>query len=506
MKLKARTIDLLWDVHAWSGAIAGLVLAAMFLGGTVTLFRGEITAWQEAPATAPARSEIDAAIARHLETHPLTGGSIDVAMPHGDAAEVQVTLRDAAGKETKLAVTGGGDRDGAVSGGRTSAVAALFFQLHFLYHEAFPQGMMIAGLLGVVLVLALVTGLLIHLRRLGEQLFRFRRRAEPRRLWSDLHKVLGVWGLPFQLMIGFTGGVIGIGVVLVPQLARPTVGSDPAVVAREAYGDELVPATPPASPPATAPPAPAALPAPVAMLMPGDLAARAEAALPGFEAEYIAVASWGASGAVATVYGERPGDRLYPQARIALRAADGTLLGIGDGPTRDTQAALEAMYGLHFATYGGLTLRLVYALLGIAGWLTILTGNWIWIERRRERGGRGAELLARLTVGLGGGLLPASAAIFWINRLSAVSDGRPGREVWGFFAVWAAAALIALALPARRRSWALLLAITAAGLVGLPALSRGTVGVVGAVDFGAALFGAACAGAAAVLARREVKS
>jgi hypothetical protein len=49
--------------------------------------------------------------------------------------------------------------------------------------------------------------------------------------------------------------------------------------------------------------------------------------------------------------------------------------------------------------------------------LTILTGNWIWLVRREARAaGAGNRLLARLTIGLGGGVIPAAAALFWANR------------------------------------------------------------------------------------------
>jgi hypothetical protein len=64
--------------------------------------------------------------------------------------------------------------------------------------------------------------------------------------------------------------------------------------------------------------------------------------------------------------------------------------------------------------------------------------------------------------------------VLWLNRLTPASSGRPAIEVWGFFAVWAVATLVALAVPLHRRSWAVLLAIGGAGFLAIPLLSTWT--------------------------------
>src|SRR5688572_26283418 len=57
-KLSAHAFTRFWDLHAWSGVVAGLVLYIMFLAGGVTLFHDELTAWEEPLAqTAPRTAE-----------------------------------------------------------------------------------------------------------------------------------------------------------------------------------------------------------------------------------------------------------------------------------------------------------------------------------------------------------------------------------------------------------------------------------------------------------------
>ena len=465
MRFSPRTITLLWDVHAWAGVITSLVLAMMFFCGSITLFHHEIEAWQD-PAIAPDDlAAADAALAR-IDPASLDGKPVAVAPPSDHAAQSVLYLP---GRDPLVLAE--------PARGQRSKVGALFFQLHFLWHESFPQGMQIAGLFGVLLLLALVTGLVIHWRDLRRQAFRFRPGLRARYGWSDLHKVLGVWGLPFQAMIAFTAAVIGLGAVIVPPTARSAFDGDLARGQAEIYGK-----------PAPAP----AVDAPAAMRPFTDLAARATAALPGMVPTYIAIDRYGRTGARATVWGDLDDDRFHPGANVVLGADDGAFVSRSVDDTSPAWSTMYVIYGVHFATYGGLGVKLVYFLLGIAGWLTILSGNWIFVERRAtRRPSLGTALLARLTLGAGGGLPVAAAATLWINRLVAPSEARPALEVWGFFAVWALLTVGALLVPVGRRSWAGLLAAAGAAAVAVPVLSLLTspVGLM-TVDLGVAIVGA----------------
>src|SRR5262249_14749713 len=83
---------------------------------------------------------------------------------------------------------------------------------------------------------------------------------------------------------------------------------------------------------------------------------------------------------------------------ISLRAADGVVLG---RPPIDASAGTTAerwISGLHYAFVGGRAVRGIFFVLGIATCVTLLSGNWIWLSRRRDS--RGHRLLARLTAGI----------------------------------------------------------------------------------------------------------
>ncbi|HEU4533238.1 MAG TPA: PepSY-associated TM helix domain-containing protein, partial [Polyangiaceae bacterium] len=47
MKLSRHAFTRFWGLHAWAGVIAGLVLHLTFLTGAVTLFREQVSTWEE---------------------------------------------------------------------------------------------------------------------------------------------------------------------------------------------------------------------------------------------------------------------------------------------------------------------------------------------------------------------------------------------------------------------------------------------------------------------------
>jgi uncharacterized iron-regulated membrane protein len=159
---------------------------------------------------------------------------------------------------------------------------------------------------------------------------------------------------------------------------------------------------------------------------------------------------------------------------------------------RATQGVLRAMHEIHFA---GPLLRGLYFLMSAGCCVMIATGLVLWTVKRRGRASKqaargaprplwGWRIAEALNVGTVAGLLIATAAMFWSNRL--IPASLPGREGWEmrvFFAVWALCALWrarrlivpgplqALSGPTPRRLWAEQLGVTAALYGLLPMVS-----------------------------------
>jgi uncharacterized iron-regulated membrane protein len=103
---------------------------------------------------------------------------------------------------------------------------------------------------------------------------------------------------------------------------------------------------------------------------------------------------------------------------------------------------LSLLSNLHFAQFGGATIRWVYFLMGLAASAMIATGLLLWTNKRRkyhaERAdGTSYRLIEALSVAAVAGLLVAIAAYFWANRVLPL--GIIDRSLWetrSFFFFW----------------------------------------------------------------------
>ena len=100
---------------------------------------------------------------------------------------------------------------------RTAAPWTEFIaELHMQLHLPRTWGLYLVGLTGVALFSSLISGLLSHPRYQG----RILRWGGSRRLQeADLHNRLGVWGLPFHVVVSVTGALLGLSSLIVGVLA-----------------------------------------------------------------------------------------------------------------------------------------------------------------------------------------------------------------------------------------------------------------------------------------------
>jgi hypothetical protein len=142
--------------------------------------------------------------------------------------------------------------------------------------------------------------------------------------------------------------------------------------------------------------------------------------------------------------------------------------------TTPPMAATAAAFGvLHFARFGGQALKALFFVLALAAAAVMLTGNVLWIEMHRPRDPRATpwlhRLLARLTSGVGVGLVAAVPAAFVVSRLLPID--RPDRMVvdgQAFFATWGLLVLGALAWPSALATARLLVALSGMLSIAVP--------------------------------------
>jgi len=454
MKVSERTFSIFWAAHGWAGALASVILFATFFLGAFALFWEDLGPWQDPrlrQVEPVAESRVIELVQREVSERVTQASSrLDIHLPDERSPWILVGTRDGEGARRFEWIE-------PATGERLSPHSDLgyfLYLMHFLW--PIPGGGYLAGIAAVVLLFVIASGLVIQLDKLGQELARFRPHLRLRLMASDAHKVVGVIGAPFLFVIAWTGAILCLQSVVGPLFVQTTLrGNQAALDHALSLGDRVRPARAPGAAPDVR-----------------SIMARAKEALPGANHHQMIFRNLGDREAYVDVRGEQR-DGLLRETSVRISARDSRVLFVRE-PSRTSLYArvMEGLSALHFASYGGYGLRFAYALLALLSALGVVTGNLVWLERRRKRGhGIGDIALARLTAGGSAGVCLAVAANFMANQLlPAGLSGRPEWEHRVFFMVWGAAVAYGLFERSAARSARSLL-LAAGGLFALvPAL------------------------------------
>ncbi|MEX1147359.1 MAG: PepSY-associated TM helix domain-containing protein, partial [Sphingomonadales bacterium] len=234
-------------------------------------------------------------------------------------------------------------------------------------------GISVVGVFGVLLLGLSMTGILAH-PRIFRDAFTFRLRRGARLTHADIHNRLSVWTSPFHIVIAFTGTMIALSVVGSYVVAQSSFDGDRHAVFDTVFGPEPEEDE-----------TPAALPAIARAL---DAMARD---FPEVEPTHVVIHNPATAGQDLQVLARHP-DRLI-FAEYYMFTGDGTFtdtVGLADGTLGQQLAA--SVYTIHFGSYGGTPIKVVYAILGLALTFIITSGIRIHLLRRRQQGFRTAPL------------------------------------------------------------------------------------------------------------------
>ncbi|WP_338664467.1 PepSY-associated TM helix domain-containing protein [Pararoseomonas sp. SCSIO 73927] len=490
-------------LHTWSGLLAGWILFAVFLTGTASYFRPEITAWMRpeayraGPPPASAQPMVDA-LAR------MAPGGFTLMLPDGRDGMASAYWREAGAGRRGFREAVLDPATGKVVQGRETRGGEFFFRLHFQLHYMSPLwGRWIVSFCAMMMLVAIISGIVTH-KRIFADFFTFRPR-KGQRSWIDAHAAVATLALPYHAMITFTG-LVTLMLMLMPwgtQLAYP---GDARGFSNEVFGR-------------AAPARPSGRAAPLVAVDP--LLAEASRIWGGAPASRITVSLPGDAAARVELLRGPAGRLSYQRDALVFDGATGAPIA-REGMTGGAAATHGTMYGLHLGRFAGPALRALFFLSALAGTAMVGTGLILWAVKERQaaakagRAGLGLRLVEVLNLATVAGLPAAMAAFFWLNRL--LPAGMAGRAEWevnGFFLAWGALLLHATLRLGGRRGWVEQLALGGLLGLGLPVLNALTgpwhLGVtlpaaewrLAGLDLVVAALGALLAGAALHLARRS---
>lgn len=455
------------DLHTWAGLLAGWILYAMFLTGTVSYFKDETSQWMRPEQPHQQNLPDPAQVAQRVTT---TLGSIAAGSPqwsfglpdertsvidsfwrappkaNGKRAFEEASFDPATGERSSARKTLGGE---------------FFYRFHFqFYYMPVLWGRWLAGVCAMFMLVAIVSGVITH-KKIFTDFFTFRW-GKGQRSWLDAHNALSVFGLPFHAMITYTG-LVTLMAMYMPWGAQ-TAFKTPAE--RQAMMSQLSAFIQPGKPSGQK-----------AALAPVDAMVReAEARWGRDKVGRVTITNPGDSTArVAVSRGEAQRVSMSPQY-LLFDGVSGKLIDVKDsvGGAAETRGVL---YALHLGRFSDLQLRWLYFIVSLAGTAMVGTGLVMWTVKRRQklpdpaRPYFGFRLVERLNIASIAGLSVAMTSFLWGNRLLPVGiAARDEAEINVFFTVWAATLLYAVMRPAKR-AWIELLWLAAALLALLPVLN-----------------------------------
>lgn len=428
--MNAKKRNRFWQLHSLLGITLGLPLFVIFLAGTLALFEPEAINWTQpqfdgsTPAENPLNPVLNELLAKHPGTdelsvvlasdrHPVTDVYLeeDHHPTHYWIDPRDLTVSEATGHEADL--------------------FHFFVDLH--YFEFLPYGIQISGAIAALFFAIILSGLVYQWRTMRQDLKLKNLSLKGASRWKKVHRFTSLFTLPFQIAYSVTGASLALGLFLAAPAVSVFFDGDQAALNETLFPEHMAMAEP----------------------------VHEEPTYPVDEALALASAHWGpgVEPLIVHIAREEAHDDHPASHTILVQGKERGLHFVGTSsltldedlnilhdqtPTSHLgPMMIEALVNVHFATFNGFLIKVLFALLGLIVTLSIAAGVYILVQRRRqgaERDSRMTKFLVTTTHWLLGGLPLACALSLHAAQLS------PGLPVVLFWIVLVAALPLTLLL------------------------------------------------------------
>lgn len=408
--------------HSGLGLAFAAAIYLVCLTGTVAVFAHEFQRWElsDAPrletfSPDAAQHALEGAIAK-------VGGGVEhayITMPSSDLPMALISV-----EKDHVTRTFTADANGSIVGDGDTPWTEFITRLHINLHLPQSWGVFIVGLTGVALLSSLISGLLAH-PRIFRDAFHLRLGGSRRLQEADLHNRIGIWALPFHVLVSLTGAVLGLTTIIVGVLGMALFQGD----AGKVYA-LFIPQAPKDDP----------RPAPLLDLRPmfAEVAKQANGPV-----NLVMLEHPTEMGGAALFYTEAENGRLSNTDSYAF-SRDGALYHSVKATSLNAgQKILNSLGKLHFGWFGGGMVKILYGLLGLGLTYLAAGGVLIWLARRRDKRNPapGFERLWAATVW-------GQPAALGLTALTSIIGGTAASKPM-LIAIWGAVTLLSLAMAAK---------------------------------------------------------
>ncbi len=396
------------DAHSWLGLIISGLLFTIFFCGSIAIYRAEITQWAVQPHynfsegnALPLSEIIKKAIEgqhfdakEHLslilptEQKPYYSAYIDVVHEVGEKDYVSFIIDPVSGEKLNHV--------------EQFFLADFIYKLH--YDLNFKAGSYIIGFVTLFFFFALISGILIHAKKLIASFFKYRTDQTKRSKLLDMHNVIGVMTLPFTLMYAISGLIFNL--VIIYQIAFALVlykGDQQALLDDAGYvAIKPVWKDKPWQDPAI------------------DKVFNEISTRENYQASFVRMYNYGDESAIMYISGTMA-QQIGGRFDIATELTTLNETVVNDPINSNVvRKGLQVVANLHFGNYAGYDLRLLYFVMGIGVCVLIVVGNLLWIDkkaRQRVSSSRAIKIANAYTLTSTAGVILATIVAFILERV-----------------------------------------------------------------------------------------
>lgn len=414
-----RNYNIFFHTHTVSGIVISVVLYIIFFAGSFAFFRDDIASWERGESAAISNEiqlNFDQALNVLDTAYDLQGRKITISQPHNEkkvAVSLEATKDSLASKKAKEGQFVYLDNSTYKTSTYDEAynLGEFIYRLHFLAQVPYPVGYYLSGFIALFFLFAIVTGVLLHWKKIVSNFYVFRPKEKLKTGWTDAHTSLGMLGLPFQFVYAVTGAFFMIKLLIVAPTVQFLYQGDQDKLYKELeYSGTDYPFENKAL---------------TKSFSINGMVAATRKNWNDFEITRVEIQNYGDANMHVLVEGEIEYAKKFTGiGQIVYKVATGEIL-VKKNPLAQSSyldSVKNILYRIHFGDYGGYALKIISFALGILSCFVIISGVMIWLVARDkknipEKKRRFNEGVVRYYLAICLSMFPVTALTFIIAKI-----------------------------------------------------------------------------------------
>lgn len=380
--MKNRAYNILFHTHTVSGIVISVVLYVIFFAGSFSFFRDEIVNWERNESvkiTDDFTIDFNATLDTLKSRYDLYGRDIEFRKYY---VQQRIGVSLSASKDSLASEEAQKPKFFYLDTKQFTqhtyqnsySLGEFLYRLHFLAQIPYPVGYYLSGFVAFFFLFAIITGVLVHWKKIASNFYVFRPLKKLKTLWTDAHTALGMIGLPFQFVYAVTGAFFMIKLVLVAPNFMVLFDGDQAKFYEElGYShphfemekDSLE-----------------------TNINLNQLIEKTKNQWDGFNISEVHIFNYGNENMHVLTSGHlNYSDKFSGTGEAIYKVSNGQLVSQKIPETNNSylDGVKNALYRLHFADYGNYALKIVSFILGLISCFVIISGVMIWLVARDKK-------------------------------------------------------------------------------------------------------------------------